>query len=126
MTKDMINRDYAIELLKEYRGNECRAQLAIEFLELHTNRTVDYHQLMCQTQTVLKILRTSSRKGEQYYWVLYHTYFITPVPDTVAEIIDAVSETIGRHLPRTTYYENKAKAEKEFASILKSEIERTS
>jgi len=71
----------------------------------------------------LQILRTSCKKGEKYYWVLYVTYVVTPVPETLLDTLDAIEKALNLPIPTSTYYKYKAKAKTELAKILKFEID---
>jgi len=86
-------------------------------LEHHANSMKRTAKMLNLIDTTMHLIRENNSDGEAFYWILYYTYLSPLKLNNVEEIINRVQ----MHIPyatRDTYYRQRKRAIKTFASVL--------
>lgn len=86
-------------------------------LEHHAQCIERSHKMLKLLDNAVELLRTRHKKGESYYWILYHTYMSPQKLKNADEVIEVLRPHI-RDISFSTYYRLSKEAVETLSSIL--------
>jgi len=86
-------------------------------LEHHANSIKRTAEMLKLIDTAAHLIRENNSEGEMYYWILYYAYFCPQKLKDADEIVSRVQMHVP-YLTRDTYYRQRKRAIKTFASVL--------
>lgn len=86
-------------------------------LEHHAQCIERSHKMLTLVQNAVELLRTRHKKGEIYYWILYHTYMSPQKLKNVDEIIEILRPHL-QDISYSTYYRLSKEAVETLSSVL--------
>ena len=86
-------------------------------IEHHAQCIERSHKMLTLVESAVNLLRTRHKNGEEYYWILYYSYFSPQQLPNVEEIVNQLRPHI-RDISRATYYRKREKAVEALSSIL--------
>lgn len=86
-------------------------------LEHHAQCIERSHKMLTLVQNAVELLRTRHKKGEVYYWILYHTYMSPQKLKNVDEIIEILRPHL-QDISYSTYYRLSKEAVETLSSVL--------
>jgi hypothetical protein len=86
-------------------------------LEHHANSMKRTAEMLKLIDTAAHLIRENNSEGEMFYWILYYAYFSPQKLKNADEIVSRV-QTHVPYLTKDTYYRQRKRAIKTFASVL--------
>ncbi|MCL2620167.1 MAG: hypothetical protein FWD97_04445 [Defluviitaleaceae bacterium] len=99
----------ALELLQEYRIITLRKSLRETVSSSKPKALGAYERQINFTKELIEVLLNNKKLGKKLYWIIYLTYMTKRQPEGIEEILENISEKIGR-IPRSSYFRLRKRA----------------
>ena len=93
------------------------ADLSGTQIEQHARSIERSHKMLNLLNNAVELLRTKHKSGEQYYWILYYSFFSPQELSNVEEIIEHIRPYV-QDISHRTFYRRRQNAIEALGSIL--------